>query len=190
MTMIFVLIFLASTAIVIIVFFAARWLNDIWRIAKMIKLLTPEILESAPFYKLVDILLFGISHAMERHGPITTMAQHTKRAKNGVSPDGVRGNPTHSGRWNSYYSLLQAVETAKQMWDSEGLKKKKCYVFKFDKIIGVVVKQLTDEREKSQIAFVVINKKGQVITAFPILESAVDVNDIIHLTMVEKEIYW
>ncbi|HZY36627.1 MAG TPA: hypothetical protein VFE53_08260 [Mucilaginibacter sp.] len=189
MTIFIAFIFLASSILIIVIFFVFRWLHGIWRIAKMIKLLTPEILESAPYYKLLDVLLFGISHAMERHGPMTTIAQQIKRAKNGVSPDGIRGNPVHSGRWNSYYTLLQAVETAKQMWEKEGLKKKKCYVFKFDKSIGMVVKQLTDEREKSQIAFVVINKQSHVITAFPVLESAVNVNDVVPLTMIEKEIF-
>lgn len=190
MTINTVLIVLAVLSSIAVLFFVGRWLNNIWRIATMVKLLRPEILESTPFYKLIDKLLFGISHAMERHGPVTTITQHIKRAKNGVSPDGILGNPVHSGRWNSFYSLLQAVETSIQMWEDEGIKKKKCYVFKFDKSIGEVVKQLTDEREKSQIAFVVINKKGQVITAFPVLESAVNVNDIIPLIMKEKEIFW
>ena len=186
----FALILLAASTLIIIIFFVGRWLKDIWRIATMVKLLRPEILESTPFYKLVDLLIHGVSHAMERHGPITTIPEHIERAKKGISPDGIQGNPVHSGRWNSFYSLLQAVETAQQMWAAEGLKKKKRYVFKFDKGIGVVVKQMTDEKEISQIAFVVINKQGQVITAFPVLESDINPDDIIPVIMKEKEIFW
>lgn len=134
------LLLLIVLVLMISVFLIGKWLLSIWRFAGTIALLTPAIIESEPFYKLIDMLL-GRSHAMERHGPITTMAQQIKRANKGITPEGIPGKPVHSGRWSSHYSMLQAIEESQNLWQAENSRKRVCYVFKFDRDIGIVVKK-------------------------------------------------
>jgi len=166
--------------VVVIIIFSIKWLHRIWQLATFISLLTPEIIESVPFYKLVDIL-FGNSHALERHSPLTKISEHIKRAENGITPEGIQLDPIHSGRWNSYYPMCQAIETARTLWGEQNQKTKKCYKFKFDKTIGFVIKRYTKEKVETQMAFVVITKVGLVITAYPVIERADDLKDIIFL---------
>lgn len=174
----------------VLLFLFIRWLMGIWRLATFISSLTPEILESVPFFKLID-MLFGRSHAMERHSPLTKIEQHKKRAQKGITPEGIQLNPVHSGRWNSYYIMLYIIEAAQNSWVKNNTKRKECYIFKCDKAIGTVVKRLTKETITTRMAFVVINKKGEVVTAFPMVESEnnenvivlnIDENEIIHNT--------
>jgi len=182
-------IYLAVAIGLVLLFLFIRWLLGIWRLATLISRLTPEILESVPFFKLVDMLL-GRSHAMERHSPLTKIEQHKKRAQKGITPEGIQLNPVHSGRWNSYYIMLHIIEAAQDVWFKSNKKRKECYVFKCDKVIGTVVKRLTKETIPTSMAFVVINKHGDIVTAFPMLESEnenaiflhIDESAIIHNT--------
>lgn len=154
----------------ILIGLAARWLYGIWRLAGFITLLTPEILESVPFFELVDLLAGG-SHALERHSPMTRFTEHVKRANEGITPEGIPMNAVASGRWYSYHTMLQAVEAARVRWLETGKKEKACYVFRFTLDIGYVVEKNTKNRVDTPFGFVVINKKGVIVTAFPVLHS-------------------
>jgi hypothetical protein len=171
----------------ILVFISIRWLLSIWRLANFVSLLTPEILESVPFFRLVD-MLFGRSHSIERHSPMTKLHHHIERAEKGITPEGIQLAPVHSGRWNSYYAMFQAVESSRIQWKKENQKKKVVYRFEFDKTIGFVVKRFTKERIETKNALVVINKQGLVITAFPALESADNTTNKIFLKLSDCEI--
>ncbi len=180
------LIYFGIAAGLVLLFLFIRWLLGIWKLATLITRLTPEILESVPFFKLVDMLL-GRSHAMERHSPLTKIEQHKKRAQKGITPEGIQLNPVHSGRWNSYYIMLHIIDVAQNLWLKNNTRRKECYIFRCDKIIGTVIKQFTKEAISTRMAFVVINKKGEVVTAFPMVESENNENAIV-LNINENEI--
>ncbi len=169
----------------VIVFVIVKWVFNIWRQAKIISFLTPAITELSPFYKLLEIL-FDHSHAMERHSPLTTIDQHIKRAVIGITPEGIQSFPVHSGRRNSHYPMLYAIDTAKKLWKEQTLQKKISYKLRFDKTIGFVTKRFTKVRVETKMAIVVINENGLVVTAFPILELSEKTNNVIDLKLVDS----
>lgn|GEM_PF-5537822 len=111
---------------------------------------------------------------MERHGPFTKLPDHIKRANRGLTPEGVQLFPVHSGKWISYYHMLHAVDWSIQLWKKENIYKKKIYYYQFDKIIGTVVKRNSITVYNTSKAIVVVSKKGEIITAYPVLEEEIE----------------
>jgi hypothetical protein len=174
--------FLGAIAIYLI----GSWFFRSWKFAKIIARIAPALIEIKPFYSLLELLNYS-SHAMERHGPMTRLDEQVKRAKKGITPDGVKGKPVDSGRWSSHFPLFQAIKICKKLWEDENRKTKRSFVVKFNQKIGVVVKSDTKEIIETLMARIVINKQGFIITAFPILEIYENADNIILLELDTEE---
>lgn len=176
--MIYSIIIVVVLASIVAVIFT-RWITQIRQTANIISRLAPGLVELEPFLKLLSVLSDS-SHAAERHGPLTTVAEQIERANTGKSPDGKKGSPVTSSRWVSHYSMLKAIEVCKVRWNNGKLPTHNCFELRFDKNIGQVVDLNSEDCNPTNAAKIVFNGSGDVVTAFLVYESSIS-NTVIHV---------
>ncbi len=105
------------------------------------------------------------SHYLSRHGPYITDEQLKERATTGVLPDtGVKAKPVPSSRYFNLFYLKQAILLAQRGYRLTG---RNTHKIDHGQIVGGGYLLGGTQYVKAQISFVVICKKGVVITAYP-----------------------
>ncbi len=169
--------FIGSAALMLVIMSAAAY-SRLRESSRVIARLAPALVEAPEFFALME--RSGIrSHFLERHGPMLNRKDIQERALTGFIPFSKHnGRPVDSARWLKHKDLLISVDSALTHWDAGRRPKGGAYNFAFDYPIGDGCEKGSTEQLETSIARVII-RRGEVVTAYPVLRPKFDV-DITH----------
>ena len=144
----------------------------------------PALAELDEFFELMD-RNDESSHFYGRHSPVLSIEEIWQRAQTGDIPfSGMSGRPVSSARWLRHRDLLRAVDSALWHWQSGRRPKHGGFAFRFEHPIGEGYRKGDSTLLTTDSALVVI-RRGNIITAFPVLDTNASANE--HSELLQHE---
>jgi hypothetical protein len=106
------------------------------------------------------------AHFLSRHGAQTTLEQQFVRARTGVTPEGLAGNPVDSGRFLSHQAELAAYNRALELYKASPQSQ---IVFEMDSVIGEGFTKFGKALVRTTNVVARFDKSGRMITLYPSL---------------------